>query len=276
MYGASVEKSGTERLIDVLRVVLPKPVRRALVATKNGAVELAERSTRTYRVSAQRMTRYKHEHRGERCFIIGNGPSLRRTDLSLLRDEITFGLNRFYLAFDKLGFTTTYYVSVNELVMEQFAVDIAALPMPKFLYWPGQRYIPLANNTMFLRFGAPQTRFEGDIRRRLGPGSTVTYVAMQIAYFMGFSQVILIGVDHHFETQGRPHATVVTEGDDRDHFDPRYFGQDVKWQLPDLEGSEAAYRVAKERFNAAGREIIDATVGGHLRVFRKVNYEELF
>ncbi len=36
-------------------------------------------------------------HHGQRCFIIGNGPSLQRTDLTKLKDEFTFGMNRIYL-----------------------------------------------------------------------------------------------------------------------------------------------------------------------------------
>ena len=58
-------------------------------------------------------------HRGERAFIIGNGPSLRETDLSPLRNEFTFGLNRIYLMFPELGFQTSCLVSVNDLVVEQ-------------------------------------------------------------------------------------------------------------------------------------------------------------
>lgn len=261
--------------VNVLRRVLPAAVRRPMVRAWNGARDLSERATRTYRVSARRLARYQDRHAGQRCFIIGNGPSLRRMDLSLLRDEITFGMNRFYLAFDELGFETSYYVAVNELVMRQFAHDIARIRAPKFLYWPGRRHIPLGDDTMFLRFGAPQTRFETDPRGRLGPGSTVTYVALQLAWYMGFEQVVLIGVDHHFESRGPAHATVVSDGEDPNHFDPRYFGKGVEWQLPDLDGSEAAYRVAKQRFEAAGREVLDATVDGRLQVFPKADYRRL-
>ena len=256
--------------------MLPRAVRRPLVRAWNEAWDLSERLTQTYRVSARRMESYAGRHAGERCFIIGNGPSLRKMDLSLLRDEITFGMNRFYLAFEELGFETTYFVAVNELVMEQFASDIARIAAPKFLFWPGRRHIPLGENAMFMRFGAPQTRFETDIRGHIGPGCTVTYVALQIAYYMGFDQVILIGVDHHFESKGPPNATVLSDGEDPNHFDPRYFGKGVHWQLPDLEGSEAAYRVAKERYESAGREIVDATEGGRLEVFQKESYANLF
>ena len=55
----------------------------------------------------ERMLALKDTHRGQRCFIIGNGPSLKNTDLALLENEVTFGLNRIYLLFSKMGFCTT-------------------------------------------------------------------------------------------------------------------------------------------------------------------------
>jgi hypothetical protein len=99
---------------------------------------------------------------------------------------------------------------------------------------------------------------------------------MQIAYYLGFLKVILLGVDHSFETKGEPHTIVVSEGDDSNHFDPHYFGKGFRWQLPDLETSEMAYRIAKDKFENANREIVDATINGKLQVFHKVDYQALF
>ena len=62
------------------------------------------------RGSARRIREFRDAYKGRRCFIIGNGPSLRRMDLSPLRDEVTFGLNRIYLLFEELGFSTTFLV----------------------------------------------------------------------------------------------------------------------------------------------------------------------
>jgi hypothetical protein len=228
-----------------------------------------------YQAGLRRIKTLKDKHRGERCFIIGNGPSLENTDLSLLKDEITFGTNRIYLLFDKVGFATTYYVSVNSLVIEQCARDIAGLPCPKFISWDTRHLIDFTADMMFLRSRTRPTFFT-DITKGVWEGATVTYVAMQIAYYLGFRNVILVGVDHSFATQGKPHTVVESQGDDPDHFAPEYFGKGFRWQLPDLECSELAYRLAKNRFESDGGEIVDATVGGKLQVFRKVDYQTLF
>jgi len=88
--------------------------------------------------------------------------------------------------------------------------------------------------------------------------------------------VILIGVDHNYNTQGKPNTTVVSQGADPNHFNPNYFGKDFRWQLPDLDTSEVGYRMAREEYEKDGREVLDATVDGKLTVFRKVEYESLF
>ena len=141
-------------------------------------------------ISAQRLRGFKDRHKGQRCFIIGNGPSLRHMDLGPLREEYTFGLNRIYLLFPEIGFATTYFVSVNRLVIEQCAAEISALSMPKFIAWHAREVIDFDPNTIFIRSCPRGLDFSTDPSRCIWEGATVTYVAMQLAYNMGFKQVI--------------------------------------------------------------------------------------
>ncbi|MDH5506477.1 MAG: hypothetical protein OEZ02_04590 [Anaerolineae bacterium] len=228
------------------------------------------------RDSIRQLAALKDIHRGQRCFIIGNGPSLKVTDTYRLRDEFTFGLNRIYLAFPNWGFHTSYFVSVNSLVIEQCAEDIRALPMPKFLSWRSRRWIAPTPDLAFLHTTYTGPKFSTDVRGRVWEGATVTYVAMQLAFHMGFDEVILIGVDHSFVSQGAPNTTIVSQGDDRDHFNTAYFGKGFRWQLPDLDVSEQAYHLAHQTYMRAGRRIIDATIDGQLTIFPKVDYDTLF
>jgi hypothetical protein len=228
--------------------------------------------------SRRRLDELKDSLRGRRCFILGNGPSLRKTDLTLLKDEYTFGLNRIYLLFRELGFATTYLVSVNDLVIQQCAAEIVAQPCHKFLPWGTRRSLPqdLPADLTFIQTEGIHPAFRTDARRLMWSGATVTFIAMQLAYHIGFQTAVLIGVDHSFTTQGTPHQAVVSQGDDPNHFSPDYFGKGFKWQLPDLKTSEHAYALARRAFEADGRAILDATVGGHLTVFPKVEYRSLF
>lgn len=232
------------------------------------------------RESIRRLAALKEIHKGKRAFIIGNGPSLRQTDLSRLRQEFTFGLNRIYLLFPELGFHTTYFISINDLVIGQFAEEILAQPMPKFLAWRSRHHfsnqLPIANLPIFLYTSYTSPRFSPDVRGRVWEGATVTNVALQLAFHMGFQQAILIGVDHNFASRGEANKTVISQGDDPNHFAPNYFGKGAKWQLPDLDTSEVGYALAREAYRRVGREVLDATVGGKLTIFPKVDYNSLF
>jgi hypothetical protein len=236
------------------------------------------------RASKERLAAYKNLHQGKRCFIIGNGPSLKQTDLSRLRGEYTFGLNRIYLMFPELGFNTTYYLCVNDLVIEQTLQDILALSIPIFLCWRSRRFFnpkifeTLSNSNLpiFLHTTYSGPKFAQDVRSRLWEGATVTYVALQMAFHMGFTQVFLIGVDHNYQTKGKPNTTIVSHGDDPNHFNSNYFGKGFRWQLPDLDTNERAYHLARLTFEQAGRQIVDATIDGKLTVFPKVAYDSLF
>jgi hypothetical protein len=224
----------------------------------------------------RRLAAMRDMHRGERCFIIGNGPSLKDTDLSRLKGESTFGMNRIYLLFPEIGFSTSYYLSVNNLVIEQCAADIQGLEPPKFLSWRAREHIPPSPDIIYLYTTYTGPKFATDARGRLWEGATVTYVALQLAFHMGFEQAILIGVDHSFKTKGPPNKTVISAGEDEDHFHPGYFGKGFRWQLPDLETSEVAYEMARIAYQNHGRQVLDATVGGKLMVFPKVDYDSLF
>ncbi len=231
------------------------------------------------RESIRQLAALKDKYRGERCFIIGNGPSLRRTDVALLKDEFTFGMNRIYLAFEDWGFQTSFLVSVNDLVIEQCVDDFLALDMPRFFSWRSRRFfppqLPDPQSPIYLYTTYDAPRFARDARFRLWEGATVTYICLQLAFHMGFEEAILIGVDHSFASKGAANKTVVSEGDDPNHFDPRYFGKGFRWQLPDLDTSEQAYWMARQAWEADGRRVLDATIGGKLQVFPKVEYGSL-
>ncbi|NIM94823.1 MAG: DUF115 domain-containing protein [Anaerolineales bacterium] len=270
------------RLKPSLKRITPDPVWRPISNTywwwrNRGQHQLAGLFSSRLRESREKIHQYKDRYKGQRCFIIGNGPSLRKTDLSLLRDEITFGLNRIYIIFPELNFQTTFLLSVNDLVIQQCAEDFKNLELPKFFTWRSRKHMRNDPRVLFMDtdYTQPET-FTSDMTGRIYEGCTVTYVALQMAFYMGFESAILIGVDHSFKTKGPPNVPVISEGDDPNHFHPEYFGKGFVWQLPDYECSERAYQMARNAYEADGRQVLDATIDGKLTIFPKVNYASLF
>lgn len=201
-----------------------------------------------------------NKHRGETCLVIGNGPSLKDVPFGFLSRYSSFGANRIYLL---LGFTPTYYVCVNPLVRQQFINEIMTLRCPKFMgggpsVAPDQDIINLRSvNVPLFSYAPLEWIYEG---------YTVTFVSLQLAYYMGFSTVLLVGVDHRYQFVGEPNEETRYGGADINHFDPSYFSE-RQWNNPDLERSAEAYRLAKTAFESDGRKIINLTEGTALDVF---------
>lgn len=210
-------------------------------------------------------------HRGRRCVIMGNGPSLRSTDLSLLKGEYTFGLNKIFLLMPEMGWAPTFYCAVNPLVIEQSREEIIGSAMVKFIGHEGRRHIPEREDVVFLKSDRRTPGFAATLDEPMWQGYTVTYCALQLAYIMGFETVVLVGIDHYYRCEGDPNKEVRADGVDVNHFHPEYFSGGQSWNLPDLDMSEKAYAMAREAFEKDGRRVLNATPGTRLDVFEKVD-----
>jgi hypothetical protein len=234
----------------------------------------------------KRLNFLKDRHQGQRCILVANGPSLNQMDLSFLRHETTIGLNKIYLGYKKFNFYPRYYVAINPIVIQQSVAQIKALNAVKFLSEAaakdliGEDALTYHIPTQAYRrdkHGVCRSVFRDDLALNgLYEGWTVTFAALQLAYFLGFNEVILIGLDHRYTFYGIPNQRQTLHENDVNHFDPNYFGGGQDWHTPDLKNSEASYRVAREFYESNGRKILDATVGGSCNVFEKIDYRNYF
>jgi hypothetical protein len=220
--------------------------------------------------SRKRLKEIRNKNEGDKAVILCNGPSLNETDFSLLENIYTFGLNKINLIFNKTSFRPSSIVSVNKLVMKQNADFFRNTDIPLFLDSDGINDIGTKDHITYLHSTSYRS-FAKDCSFSIDQGYTVTYVALQLAYHMGFTKVALIGCDHDFATKGPSNKTVVSGESDPNHFDPNYFSGGDKWQLPDLFESEVSYKMAKEVYEEGGREIYNATKGGKLEIFPRIS-----
>jgi hypothetical protein len=216
----------------------------------------------------------KDKYKGKRLFLICNGPSIAKMDLSVLKDEYTMCLNRFYIYFDKIGFIPNFLVCVEGLVLEQFADDINNLPLEKFVNF---RYHKSLDKCNYLKEGYSfNPFFQEDLTKPTHFGGTVTFASLQLAYWMGFQEVVIIGMDHSFAEKGMASTVEVRNYEkDESHFDANYFPKGIRWKLPDLEKSEYGYNIANKFYKEHGRKITDATVGGKCTIFDKREFTEV-
>lgn len=230
--------------------------------------------------------KYHNKHFGERCFIIGNGPSLNEIDLTKLKNETTFGVNAIYTNYSKMGFLPTYYVVEDIFVAEDRKEEINSMKGPIKFFGNYLRYCFEDNdstNWMNVRFRYDDysnfPHFSKDCLRQLWTGGTVSYLNLQLAFYMGFQKVYLVGFDHSYTIPERDEikgTEIISSGDDLNHFNKDYFGKGKRWHDPMVDRMEIAYKKAKDSYEEDGRKVYNATVGGKLEVFDRVDFNSLF
>jgi len=221
---------------------------------------------------------------GQRCFIIATGPSLNRTNLSLIKDEISFGVNTFFKGTEKFGVNPKYWVVADSKVFKQNYKELNTIDTTLFLgcgtaiefcenynkYSKIFKKLPI----LLRRKGTlgDYTKIFPNIIHGIHRGGTVTIIALQIAFHMGFNEVYLVGVDCNYS------------GNKIHHFD----GEKYDFQYGGSEGEEfkkgeaehwsevfASYEICKQAYEKDNRKIYNATLGGKLEVFERKSLENL-
>lgn len=227
----------------------------------------------TYRLTEHplRLAQLKNRFANQPMLVVGNGPSLNSTPLDEFVGVPAIGMNKIDLLFPRVKWRPSLIMCMNRHVMAQHQDRYAGMDIPVIISWQSRWFMSSQNRRRAIFFlNLDNNSFSTDITRGIGISGTVTYAALQFAFYMGADPVILLGTDHSFAVTGPANKLVVSRGDDQNHFDPNYFGKGIKWNLPDLEESERGYIKACEVFEAHGRSVLDATVGGKLRLFEKI------
>lgn len=231
-------------------------------------------------------------HKGRRCFVIGNGPSLATQDLSFLSNEITLVTNSFYLhpvISDR--WQPTYYFlsdpayfdsSIDPSVFKEITDQIRSTTffVPHFAkdLVLDKGVLP-AEQTYFVvtwgEFDEGKPPVEPDLTTSIPGMQTVVQFAILVAMYMGCSQIYLLGLDHDWLSHGGEHLTFSNsqkEGNQPSgnitgwNYRPLMEAVLVMWQI-----YEGIARLAEVK----GIEIINVTRGGFLDVFPRGSYEDI-
>ena len=101
---------------------------------------------------------------------------------------------------------------------------------------------------------------------------TVSYMCLQIAIYMGFKEIYLLGVDHSYSVALEPDGSVTQFEGVADHFSEK----DKISNLPAPYKTNLAYEAAKKYADEHDVKIYNATRGGKLEVFERLDFDSLF
>lgn len=284
-------KSGTDlKVIESSNVISVKEIKKLYDSCEKNCAVFGAYYFPVTSAEKNKLESLKDMYAGKRCFIVGNGPSLNETDLGLLANEYTFGVNNIFFMTEKNGFRPSFYVCEGRHILNDnrdkvrdYKCDIRFFPT----YFRDQ--IPVSENNFFFysdmgfyREWHPlysTSRFSYDCSNVVYQGQTVTYINLQFAYYLGFTEVYLIGVDFNYivpETASVNGKIIISNEADVNHFHKDYFGKGKKWTQPQLEKQLVSFAHANSVYFEAGRKIYNATKGGRLELFERVNYDSLF
>lgn len=216
---------------------------------------------------------FKNIYCGKRCFIVATGPSLTTEDLNTLHKnkEICFSVNGVFGAFDKTEWRPDYYVVgdpdaalkwkeriIEEDIKEKFIADKAWIFNDNEMRSNMHRW-----HIFRVLSEGKMPKFSDDFARGTYAGWTIVYDgALQLAAYMGFSEIYLIGVDCNYQQGGQNN----------------YFYKENKKDNIDHRENEMilAYRAAEQYAKAHGIKIYNATRGGMLEEFERVDFDDLF
>ena len=281
------------KLLEPLKPAIKRYVPPAGLRAANRALKLPERmafhpflSRLVMPENRRRLAALRDRHAGERCFVIGSGPSINRMDLSPLAGEKTFGFNAFFLIAERLGFLPSYYLVEDPLPAEDNAAAINGLEgTTRILPWdlrycltPGEETIYVHFDRFYSDFPEPGfPRMTSDASRVVFWGGTVTYMAIQIADFMGFHDIYLLGIDLSYQVpKDLDGPRITSDGEDPNHFHPDYFGKGKRWHDPKVERMQKSFETAWQVLAGKGRQLINATAGGNLEKVPRVDFTSLF
>lgn len=226
--------------------------------------------------SHKELNKFRNIHKNERCFIIGNGPSLNSSDLDKIYKGgyVSFGMNRIYKIYEKTMWRPDYYLiddfnAYKNDYLQWISMDNENMFVREYYNLAGLPDLKKANryHSTFQNLTIKRPNFTEDITKTIYWGATVAYSAMQIAAYMGFSEVYLLGMDFNYEDRKKGGQGV--------HFSEEY-EKGIMFEVNYKREHELAYLSAKEYSNTHLTKFYNATRGGKLEIFERVDFDSLF
>jgi len=199
-----------------------------------------------------------------RAFVVGNGASLKCTNLEKLIGEISFACNNIHLMYPLTRWRPTHYVRAEEattLSVEDWGESVRVHRELGCEMWTNHMFggsgHEIKTCSHYRRhFNEPEAPHLWHPPVLCTFGSSVN-VAVQIAHLQGYSPIYLVGCDLD---------------NNMDHFSENYrHGKEQENRYAQMDAL-AAHLVASR----SGADIQNATLGGNLEAFPRVEYESLF
>lgn len=219
---------------------------------------------------------------GKRCFIICNGPSLKAEDLEKIHknNDFSFASNKIDKIFPHTSWRPTFYSVIDESFQYSLLGTMNKIPA-QTKFFRKESYITtrkVRGNCVWMNTDGDRSlldnpRFSDNCAEVVYTIATVTYVLFELAVYMGFRELYIIGCDNSYGLEKKKDGTIVNHGTES-YFagsnpnDKKLIG--ATWEM------NIAYEYARQFADEHGIKIYNATRGGHLEAFERVDFDSLF
>jgi len=218
-----------------------------------------------YRLTKRQLDRLHNKHQGERCFLLAPGPSLNKSDLSLLKNEHIIGINGM---FAKRDIAFSYFVVETNLFVKDFFFEYKSLPC--YVFYAGTAGLEYFTKPWkyWHPNGIPMKvrgyyEASDDLWRGTYTDGTAMNTALQVIYHLGYDEAYILGADCHYDSL-------------HSHFDgSKSHVADKITANNDWTIVFEMYEKNRVMFNRVHKQIYNATVGGKLEIFPRVNLEDV-
>lgn len=247
------------------------------------------------KLNIKKWNQLHNKYKGKRVFLIGNGPSLNKTPLFLLKDEYTMTFNRFDLLLERINWNPTFYSMVDGIVIQDTQEEMQQMieivdsafffAFSMFDNIDTSKYIPLHKNVcLMIPFSHKffKDYFSTRLPFAIGGGGTVAHVALQILAYLGFSEIYIIGVDMNYiihtntdELKDKTLGIQSKTDDDPNHFDVRYFGKGRKYHQPvpeTIQKMKEKFQMSKNRLDALNIRTCNIGYDSKVECFEKNDF----
>lgn len=219
----------------------------------------------------------KNIHQNERCFVIATGPSLKLEDLKKLKNEYTIGVNSIFKMYEHLDWVPTYYAMIDPTLTENIInnnnVEFDKYAKDKCFFNSLNRKIVDCDKALFFdvnwldhiyNYGSKKFKYNQEIMYGIYDCYSITQMCVLIAIYMGFNEIYLIGADNNYLG-------------DKQHF-ASYDGEDkieYEFALSMQKANDSGYEFVKKIANNNSVNIYNATRGGNIKCFERVNIDNI-
>ena len=247
-----------------------------------------------------RIKNFKNKYLGQRCFIIGNGPSLMISDLNNLLKEKTFACNTIWPVYDHTKWRPFFYcvqdpcecsVIIKDNTLLKMLLDNCSFFFTNIRSKIALKCRDLELQKMFFYRGRVmadgEKEFSDNAYEVLFISGTITFIMIQLAVYMGFKDIYLLGIDFSFTQEHHDDGSITSN--DVDNHNSLIEEEEEKLRISDeiqnMYGSGyfvdydkqlRGYQAAKKYADTHGIKIYNATRGGKLEVFPRVDFDSLF